>query len=229
MITATKFTFTHSSFWKDSFPALESYIRVINSGAYERIFDECEVFIEAGRSYLISETAFCLAKNIAAKNSLDEAYNEARIRLNGLPGVIDDKIPLNELEVKAAIELANRLLKMIKIISPKNSPIEFDPSFAGCGALAKSNGDILAETLLIEVKSVDRNFRATDFRQLMTYLFQDLASGKSKIQEIGVVNPRRGIFYKANVEQFIFDTSATSILDVQNKFLSAIGCGGVSR
>lgn len=229
MITSKDFAHSHSSFWKDCFPALESYTRVVNSGAYERLLDEMDFPIESSRSFLISEVAFCLAKKGNPNANINEAYQEARIRLRGLPGVIDDNIKLTEMESLVATNLATRIVQMINGISGASIDPVFDPIFLGCGSLAKSYGDILVGQNLIEVKSVERGFRATDFRQLMTYVFQDMASGSCRIQDIALLNPRKGIFYKENIEKFVFDTSASSVIDVQNKFLSAVGFGGVSR
>jgi hypothetical protein len=229
MIAATTFAHSYSSFWKECFPALESYVRLINSGAYSRAFDEQPWPIDSSRNFLISEVSFCLVK--AGDNGADIgfAYQQARSRLSGLPGVPDDDLPLTDKEAKVVTDLAYRMKIMLRTAADKNAVMAFDPIFSGCGILAKSYGDVLAGQLLIEMKCVDRGFRATDFRQLMTYVFQDLASGYSDIQYIAILNARRGIFHKARVEQFVYDTSAASIMDVQNKFLAAVGFGGVSR
>lgn len=229
MITASAFTHSYSSFWKECFPALESYVRVVNSGAYTRVFDERDWPTQPSRSFLISEVSFCLLKLGNQKAKMEEAYQEARVRLSGLPGVPNDDVPLTEEETALVSELAYRIHIMLKTAVQNDSAIEFDPPFAGCGVLSKSYGDILAGQLLIEVKSVERGFRATDFRQLMTYVFQALASGSFKAEYIAVLNARRGIFHRARLEQFVFDTSAASVIDIQSKFLSAVGFGGVSR
>jgi hypothetical protein len=229
MITASTFTHSHSSFWKECFPALETYIRVVNSGAYTRVFDDESWPIEPSRSFLVSEVSFCLVKMGDQNASIERAYQEAKARLSGLPGVPDDDVPLTDQETKLVSNLAYRTKIMLRAVADKDATTAFDPTFAGCGVLSKSYGDVLAGPLLIEVKSVDRGFRATDFRQLMTYVFQDLASGSSNVEYIAVLNARRGIFHKARVEQFVFDTSAASVIDIQNKFLAAVGFGGVSR
>ncbi len=228
MITPPTFTQTHSSFWKECFPALESYIRVVNSGAYERVFDEIEITIEPSRSYIVSEVAFCIAKNKGSGKNIENIIEEAKSRLASIPRVEIDDAPMNISETKFAERLADRLDFMIQHIGPLTTPV-FDPVFKGCGALAQSHGDVLVKETLIEVKSVDRAFRATDYRQLLTYAFLDYASGSSQIKQIAALNPRKGIFHKASLEQLVFDTSASSMMDVQNKFLAAIGFGGVSR
>lgn len=227
MITAISFAHSYSSFWKECFPALESYIRVINSGGYIRKFDEKIYRISPSRSFLVSEVAFCLLKQ--SKENIDDAFEEAVARLQALPGAMNISERLNDTEKNAALNLASRNLEIINTMVTDRSKIVFSPMFPGCGALSQSFGDVLSGSLLIEIKSVDRGFRATDFRQLITYVLQNFISGNSSIENIGVINPRKGIYYKENLERFLFDTCAPNLIDLQNKFLSSIGFGGISR
>ncbi len=227
MITATQFAHNYSSFWLENFPALKSYVRVINAGAYERVFDEYDASIEPSRASLISETAFCFLKN--GEKSLPKAFREATVRIGNLPGAEKTHTRLKEQEKASVVELARRTKIMVEAISRDTDNITFDIEFAGCGALSRSYGDIFSNAVLSEVKSVDRGFRAVDFRQLMTYVLQNTTSKNYSIHSIAVINPRSGIFYKENIERFLFDTCAPNILDLQGKFVSSIGFGGLSR
>lgn len=229
MISTTDFVHRHGSFWKTHFPAMENYVRIVNSGGYQRYCNEMQWKISSNRSYLISEVAFCLfkSKKITPEN-ISKAFDDAIVRLSGLPGTPEAIDPLEQLEKLAAIELAGRLRDMCNLIADGRQTI-IDPEFPGCGALSRSRGDIIAGDVLLEVKAVDRPFRASDFRQTIIYALQNLADGKSNIVKIGLLNPRRGIYYIENFDQIIFDISGASIYESQSAFLSAVGMGGVSR
>ena len=231
MITAGQFTTAHSSFWEQCFPALEGYVRLVNSGAYDRYFEELPWNIESGRSSLLSELAFCLAKSgeVDSASAQRDAEIEARKRLNQLPGVTLSDDPTSEIETSTAVELANRILIILRVLRRQGGDLIFDPEFPGCGILRKSYGDILIGDTLIEIKSVDRGFRSTDFRQLMTYVLQDTSAGRSRISRICLANPRKGILHFAYLDQLVFDTSACSLIDVYGKFNAAVGNRGMSR
>lgn len=227
MISSTQFASSHHSFWSDCFPALENYVRVINSGGYDRVFNELAWPVAPNRSALVSEVAFCLSRN--PSTLLVDAFAEAKVRLANLPGVPVDNLDLDADESKAAKDLSQRIITMAKSIAGRTSLIEYDPLFSGCGVLNHSRGDIRTADLLVEVKSVDRTFRSTDFRQLITYVFQDRATGASTIQRIAILNARRGILFQAQLSDFFSDTSGSNFTDIQNKFFAAIGSAGASR
>lgn len=229
MISVSAFVHHYGSFWKAYFPAMENYVRIVNSGAYSRHYSDLNLGIDPGRSYIISEASFCLYKsNGTSKAAIKSAFLEARKRLSHLPGVPDDINPLSEKEITAVQMTAERLKNMVVHLS-EGGEILFDPLFAGYGALAKSYGDIIAGDILIEVKAVDRPFRVSDYRQLLLYVFLNLAQGNSKIKRICVLNPRRGILHLENFDQFVFDSSGASIAEAQSALFAAIGMGGVSR
>jgi len=231
MITANQFTTAHSSFWEQCFPALEGYVRLVNSGAYERYFEELSWGVDPSRSALLSELAFCLAKSgeVDSADSQAVATIEARKRLSQLPGVTLTDDPCSDIEMAAAVELANRILIILRTLGRRVGDPIFDPEFPGCGILRKSHGDILVGDTLVEIKSVERGFRSTDFRQLITYALQDGSAGSSRISRVCLANPRKGILHFASLDQIVFDTSACSLIDIFGKFNAAVGSRGISR
>lgn len=68
------------------------------------------------------------------------------------------------------------------------------PTFKGCGFIDESEGDIIHNNTLFEVKTVDRNFRSSDIRQLVTYSALEFIAGNSRFNKIGLINPRRGVY-----------------------------------
>lgn len=228
MITVNDFVHKHGSFWRATFPAMDNYVRVINSGAYTRLLDEMPWSKDDLRNYLISEVAFCLNKNRnISLSGVDDAFNEAVIRLSGLPGTQRQLDGMTEAELSMSIKLADRIRIMISSVS--RSTATFDPEFPGCGALSKSYGDIELEDLLIEIKAVDRSFRVTDFRQILVYFFMNISAKKGDINKLCVMNPRRGIIYSDRMDQFIYDSSGLNVMDAHSAFVSAVGMGGTSR
>lgn len=230
MISATEFATKHNSFWHQNFSALEHYVRVINSGAYDRILPTIKWDVEPKRSYLVSEIGFCLIKHAADKTySIDNAVTDAVNRLSRLPGVPEETEPPSEDEIRSAHELASRIGRMLRTLEPEDAAVIYDPQFLGCGALMKSYGDALKGGTLIEIKSVDRGFRSSDFRQLLTYVFQGTFSGHYTIDKIAILNARRGILHCAKLPQLMFDISGLNINEAQLRFLAAVGMGSISR
>ena len=229
MITASTFVHKHNSFWHTYFPALDNYVRLVNSGAYTRLYTQYDGHVSPERSYIVSETAFCLAyQNDFSEKGIIESFNTAKKRLSGLSGVPRAIEELSMQEINTAQKWAHQLQTMSSLKRERPKKL-YNPEFPGCGLLCKSTADILIDdNTLIEVKCVDRSFRSTDFRQLITYTFQAMESGVF-INSLVVLNPRKGIFFEENLSQFVLDTSASDILELQGRFRASIGMSGISR
>ncbi len=97
------------------------------------------------------------------------------------------------------------------------------PRIAGCGVVDACAADLLLErepdawdrfrdelgrapVRLFEVKVVERNFRAVDFRQLITYAALMGAAGNAP-DAVGLVNPRRGTFFECTMSELAMDTA----------------------
>lgn len=74
------------------------------------------------------------------------------------------------------------------------------PRFKGCGILDSCYGDLLLGRTLYEVKCVERNLRSIDIRQVLAYCSLDYQSRQFEIEEVCIVNPRRGISFRFDVE-----------------------------
>ena len=230
MISAKQFAVEHHSFWQAHAPALESVVRAVNSGGYERFQVPIEWKHSPERNYLINEVAFCLASFglPIKKENVDIAFNEAKNRLYELPGVPNEIDDLNEKERSDTVLLATRLIDGLTHFGCL-ADVQFSCHFRGCGIIDGAIGDARTTDTIIEIKSGDRNFRSTDFRQLITYFFLDAAEKNSLTRKLVLLNPRLGIGYASSAEQLIFDASAKSIPSLLTDFLSATGIGGPSR
>lgn len=227
MITATQFSSSHNSFWANCFPALENYVRLINAGGYERQFLELDWKVEAHRSSLVSEAAFCLSKSETISTA--EAFREAKLRLSQLPGIDNSFEVESELESLSAEQLSDRLKRLLSIVIGKRSPFQFEPYFKGLGILGHAVGDFRTVDHIVEVKAVDRGFRSSDFRQILTYFLMDFCENNTPINYISIVNPRRGIYFYQSVQDFFGYTTGLEINDVILRFLAAVGSAGASR
>ena len=85
--------------------------------------------------------------------------------------------------------------------------IEIQPRFKGCGVLDSCYGDLLKGNTLYEVKCVERNLRSIDIRQVLAYCSLNYQSQQFDITEVCIVNPRRGISFRFNVESLVQQTS----------------------
>ena len=72
--------------------------------------------------------------------------------------------------------------------------------FKGCGILDSCYGDLFVGSCLYEVKCVERNLRSIDIRQVLTYCALNYQSQQITIDEVSIVNPRRGIAFRYGVE-----------------------------
>ncbi len=63
-----------------------------------------------------------------------------------------------------------------------------------------------SEQLLFEVKIAARPFRASDFRQLITYCALMAASGASP-DVVGLVNPRLGTYFECRTDELAIDVA----------------------
>lgn len=74
------------------------------------------------------------------------------------------------------------------------------PHFKGCGILDSCYGDFFMGATLYELKCVERNLRSIDIRQVLGYCALNYQSRQFNINEVCVVNPRRGISFRFGVE-----------------------------
>lgn len=142
------------------------------------------------------ETVIELARD---EGLIQQVTTNARARISKLAGHHAALIRDMELQLKIAIELAKRLEKYFNK-HEEGRAIIVQPRFKGCGLLDSCYGDILVSPTLYESKMVDRNLRGVDLRQLLTYCALNYRSKQYLIENIAVINARRGIVYEFELE-----------------------------
>src|SRR6266404_7727905 len=84
----------------------------------------------------------------------------------------------------------------------RNPAMIVSPLFPGCGFVDESEGDLLVGNTLYEIKSADRNFRLVDFRQILVYLALNTSARTYDIHNVGLINPRTGVYFEIKVDEF---------------------------
>ncbi len=231
MIDATTFSSTYNAFWAEAAPLLEHFIRRLNLEHIERLAVPMKSD-KSGRKALIAELAFSLmVEKLRAqgnpKEQQEKAWNETSRRLRPFLGQgVDLDAPLGKNEELEVVEVGKRLTAFFK---GDNLPVETRPVFKGCGFVDASEGDILTKSTLFEVKTVDRSFRGVDLRQLLTYAALNFASREREISTLGLVNPRRGVFFEMPVGDLCLDIAGRSSESLFAMIIQVLSSGELSR
>ncbi|MEV6286484.1 hypothetical protein [Kribbella sp. NPDC051770] len=178
-----------TSIWRDVAPMLELVVRWLNTQVVNVGFPVAEISRPSRRA-LISETAFLLAANgyESIPTALAEEFErDARRFLSQLPRGDASAQRLESVEWR---EVAGLLANIDRWTAQLSSP-QFQPEIPGCGVVDAAVADIRTLTTLIEVKAVNRQFRAMDMRQVLTYCALLHASERAP-SHVSLLNPRLG-------------------------------------
>jgi hypothetical protein len=176
VITDLELMREHTSFWQSLSPLSEDFIRRINLHVLDRSVAPVVSVSAPFRRALVNEVGFeCFSRSIIGKCALENLTGEeiraisadvqpyiSRLRTER-PRCAQD---IQDHEVDEVRAISKRLLQAFG----EYNVLVTRPSFAGCGRLNQCSGDIIADRVLYEVKSRDRNFRSVDLRQLAIYL-----------------------------------------------------------
>ena len=236
MIDATTFAHTYNGFWHVNAPTCEHFVRRLNLTEVERFEAPMREVLTDNRA-VISEFAFSLfvelkrnhlanIRGTPNEELLDRSWGEAELRLKSYAhqGLRIERCI--EEELQEVLETANRLNRFF---TSGGMGIVLRPKFKGCGFIDVSEGDIVHDATIYEVKNVNRRLRSDDIRQVVTYAALNSAAEQYDVTHVGVVNPRRGQYWRADlnyVSQEISGMSAQSFLDA---ITYAISSGEISR
>ncbi len=234
MIDAVTFSSSYNAFWSETTPMLEHFIRRMNLEYLERITVPMEG-AKTVRRAVVAEYSFSIfAEKLAdTENSrsdserADIAWNETKHRLRPFLGQgVDLEKPLEANELAEVSEIVKRLLSFFR---GGRHPLVVRPLFKGCGFIDASEGDVLTKSTLYEVKTVDRSFRGTDVRQLLTYAALNSSSREADIPCIGLINPRRGVAFEMSVDELCLDISGRPAEELFSLVIQAFSSGEISR
>jgi len=200
-------------------PMAEAFVRQMNR-TLTRVVPPCGSSFKGVRNSLISELSFRLYSKICNDEiSLSDLLSDsALINLTAddvcryISRLERSEVALPKMiagEINEAVALAKNLKNCMTYTNPGKSIIT-RPHFIGCGIVDNCEGDILVGTTLYELKNVERDFRLTDIRQLLTYCALNTASGRRDIDTVGLINARSGLSYKMNVNKLSFLVAGVS-------------------
>lgn len=232
MITELDFIRTYNNFWRTLFPGADDYIRLINSGLVERFEKPIKVEDIASRRALINNIAFSIFEKYVTQK-------DSTALIDSLSGDSEMVITLSEVEIEklSRFRFAENVtsllsvdeLNVAKAISQRLIKKYVDkpmllirPIFPGCGLIFESEGDILFENNLIEIKAGQRSFSVQDLRQLFVYLALNHQAKKFEIKFVELCNPRTGLFWRDSVSVISQNISGASSVEIFNDIINFI-------
>ena len=130
----------------------------------------------------------------------------------------DAKVPdqLEQIDIDLSEHAANNLVHMLCRVREQHggSGLSISPSVPGLGWISSGFGDFSLGQILIEVKHIDRNFMARDFRQVLMYWLlkysASIEGGEDVWAECLLLNPRRNLGLLFNFDEILHSASASS-------------------
>lgn len=214
MISERDISEKFSAIWKQNFPLLTpNFIRVFNDTQIRDINSKKVISLEEVRYDLVSETAFNLSE-FAYLNSLTplKAFTEtAQIKIiketaNSIWGndnYKEDDLTISEIEKQEIISIAVNTLEFIEKIGSQD--VLFKPRLNGYSFIPDIYADISIGDSLFEIKTVNRNFKSSDLKQLFIYIALRQVSDKESWKFAGLYNPKKGVYCTFNIGNLIYN------------------------
>lgn len=236
MISEVSFAKGFLSFWDTVIPYMKQYMKICNLDLESFEAAENIQFFENTYKSLSAELGFrlfCKELNEGEQSFTPQVIGKIEKETCNYIAKFGDidisRVTITEEERIEAIWLKNNLIRFFKDIWKDKSLIITNPFFAGCGILDHCWGDIIVGDTLFEIKAVDRNFQAPDMRQLLTYLVLNYASKNYNIKRIGLLNPRRCVFYWDNINNAVAMISGKSFDWMANETINLLSSGDLSK
>lgn len=214
MISAERFSQTAGSYWGGILPGLTKFVYAANrnvSNFGPRIF----LRSDPHRHAVVSEAAFLrwsafLATGVAP--SAHEVFSEASRRLAvewGGDPYADNFTDREASEVECLFGSLCAYLDNSGI-----DDIKVEPRLPGCGIVSGGKPDFIGVigssggclSTVGEIKTVERTFRATDFRQMVSYAVLKFVEAREVVDLLTLVNPMRGVMITFDIDSFFWFT-----------------------
>lgn len=227
MISESSFSKKFTSFWNEILPNSKNYVRLINGGLIEAFYEPFDTADRKNNTALVNVHAFSMLRDLCNKNqTIDQLYGSDYFKSNRFDFLLkrdldylskftygdECSLPLSDKEKSQARDLFRQM--HLRYLGD-GVDVYIDPRFDGCGFINESFGDIVSGTKLIEIKSGERRFNLVDLRQVLVYLVLNYYSKKPfEINSIELFNPRMGIAFSEDVEDFCLNLSALNSQDL---------------
>jgi hypothetical protein len=193
----------------------EDFVRHVNgSWCASRFTPLRSARVRRERHAIINEAAFRAFVVNESRNGKSTAASPSELLLAAMAELSSDPLwagkvdQLAEHEWQQANELRWRLSTFFD--ERRSGNLVMFPKFKGCGLLDECAGDVLTGQTLYEVKAGGRFFRSIDLRQLLIYSMLNWRGGTYEIKNVGMFNPRVGIYYEAELSEVCYQVSGKS-------------------
>jgi hypothetical protein len=209
-----------SAVWSEHFPMLSPTFIIAFNQAFVRpilgstgIVQPVSSKVKTVRPDVLAEFGFRLASSaikagisvkMAASDKLilDAANSAAAKRICEFrPGLLLDELRLGFQEQQEGVRLAAVYEEFLRLWPTET--VTFSPMVRGNGMLSSCFADLAVGSTLFEVKTVSRPFQSRDLRQLLVYLALQSATGESRWDYGGLLNPRLSLFCTFSVDWLV--------------------------
>lgn len=214
MISERDISEKFSAIWKQHFPLLTpNFIRVFNDSQITVINTNQIIAVDEVRYDLVSETAFNLSEfSFLNKITPLEAFTEKeqiRIIQETAKSIwksgnySENDLTISETEKQEIISIADNILEFIQKLGGQD--VLFKPKLKGYSFIPDIYADISIGDTLFEIKTVNRNFKSSDLKQLLIYIALRQVSDKENWKFAGLYNPRKGVYCKFNIKSLVYN------------------------
>lgn len=217
MISAERFSQIAGSYWSAQLPRLSHFVRTSNTTA-RQYAEPVAMQSSHDRHAVVTETAFVMWKAEISGDAVDpaEAFAEASRRLSVVWDQADFSPSIEPQEANDATALLGNIRRLITFTGLQDVVVE--PPLLGCGVVSGGTPDFQGrlwkadqERLVVgELKTVDRNFRSVDYRQVVAYVVLQYAATSEVFDFLWLANPLRGTLVSIDVDSFFWLTRSQS-------------------
>lgn len=206
-----------SAIWKQNLPLMTpSFMRVFNEARIMNINSQSIPTGQDIRYDIVAEISFNLAhistideisvdEIIANTCRFEKIISETAKSIWTTENYTKSDLKLEQMEVQEICKICENTLEFIKIIKEKE--VQFEPKLRGYGFIPDLTADLSIDDTLYEIKTVNRNFKSSDLKQLFIYLALRQVGEGENWKYAGLYNPRKGTYCKFNVKSLIYNLS----------------------
>jgi len=214
MISERDISEKFSAIWKQHFPLLTpNFIRVLNDTQISSINTKPVLALGEVRYDLVSEAAFNLSElAFINKTTPSEVLTkEEEIKIIELTAksiwksgnYTESDLYISDIEKLEVVAIAENTLEFIDKLGGQG--VIFKPKLRGYSFIPDLTADISISDSLFEIKTVNRNFKSSDLKQLFIYIALRQVSERENWKFAGLYNPRKGVCYKFNIKNLIYN------------------------
>ena len=194
MISERDISEKFTAIWKQNLPLMTpSFMRVFNLAQIKKINKNPIPNSEDIRYDIVAETSFNLSeiatvedkkikKIIKDSKRLKKIVSETAKSIWTTGNYEKKDLKLKKPEVEEIEKICENTLEFIKITKKKK--VEFKPKLKGYSFIPDLTADLSIDDTLYEIKTVNRNFKSSDLKQLFIYLFSFKTSKRGRKLEI---------------------------------------------